>query len=92
MGRAWPQRQLTRNHPPASKETAHRITNTGSKDLRYLPASTKLSPEIAEYPDSGKFGVSRRRVANAPLNGKFKRALDFMEVEISWPKLKNRAS
>ncbi len=23
----------------------------------YLAVSTKLSPEIAEYPDSGKFGV-----------------------------------
>jgi len=25
--------------------------------LRYLPISTKLSADIAEYPDSGKFGV-----------------------------------
>lgn len=26
-------------------------------EMRYLAVSTKLSPEIAEYPDSGKFGV-----------------------------------
>ena len=43
--------------PPGGKETAHQIVNTGSAELRYLAVSTKLSPEIAEYPDSGKFGV-----------------------------------
>jgi uncharacterized cupin superfamily protein len=43
--------------PPGGKETAHQIVNTGSTELRYLAVSTKLSPEIAEYPDSGKFGV-----------------------------------
>ena len=43
--------------PPGGKETAHQIVNTGATELRYLAVSTKLSPEIAEYPDSGKFGV-----------------------------------
>lgn len=43
--------------PPGGKETAHQIVNTGNSPLRYLAVSTKLSPEIAEYPDSGKFGV-----------------------------------
>jgi uncharacterized cupin superfamily protein len=43
--------------PPGGKETAHQIVNTGSDELRYLAVSTKISPEIAEYPDSGKFGV-----------------------------------
>lgn len=43
--------------PPGGKETAHQIINTGTEELRYLAVSTKLSPEIAEYPDSGKFGV-----------------------------------
>ena len=38
-------------------ETAHQIINTGTEELRYLAVSTKLSPEIVEYPDSGKFGV-----------------------------------
>jgi hypothetical protein len=27
------------------------------RELRYLGVSTRLSPDIAEYPDSGKFGV-----------------------------------
>jgi uncharacterized cupin superfamily protein len=43
--------------PAGGKETAHQIINTGTDELRYLAVSTKLSPEIAEYPDSGKFGV-----------------------------------
>jgi uncharacterized cupin superfamily protein len=43
--------------PPGGPDSAHQIANTGSAELRYLAVSTKLSPEIAEYPDSGKFGV-----------------------------------
>ena len=43
--------------PAGGTETAHQIINTGTDELRYLAVSTKLSPEIAEYPDSGKFGV-----------------------------------
>lgn len=49
--------------PPGGKETAHQIVNTGTLELRYLAVSTKLSPEIAEYPDSGKFGVLADRPA-----------------------------
>lgn len=43
--------------PPGGKESAHQIVNTGTAELRYLAVSTKLSPELVEYPDSGKFGV-----------------------------------
>ena len=43
--------------PPGGKEAAHQIINTGAVELKYLSISTKLSPEIAEYPDSGKFGI-----------------------------------
>jgi uncharacterized cupin superfamily protein len=43
--------------PPGGPETAHQIVNTGSTELRYLAVSTKMSPEIAEYPDSKKFGI-----------------------------------
>lgn len=51
--------------PPGGKETAHQMINTGTEELRYLAVSTKLSPEIAEYPDSGKFGVMAERPADA---------------------------
>lgn len=43
--------------PAGGKETAHQIINTGTIELKYLAVSTKMWPEIAEYPDSGKFGV-----------------------------------
>ncbi len=51
--------------PAGGKEAAHQITNTGTEELRYLAVSTKLSPEICEYPDSGKFGVLAEFVAGA---------------------------
>lgn len=44
-------------HPPGGSETAHQIINTSDKELKYLAVSTKLSPEIADYPDTKKFGV-----------------------------------
>lgn len=43
--------------PPGGPELAHQIVNTGTTELRYLAVSTKMSPELVEYPDSGKFGV-----------------------------------
>ncbi len=43
--------------PPGGKEVAHQIVNTGPTELRFLAVSTKMWPEVAEYPDSGKFGV-----------------------------------
>lgn len=43
--------------PGAGKEHAHQIVNTSDKELRYLAVSTNISPEVAEYPDTGKFGV-----------------------------------
>lgn len=43
--------------PPGGAETAHQIRNTGTVELKYLAVSTRISPEVAEYPDSGKFGI-----------------------------------
>lgn len=43
--------------PPGGPETAHQIHNTGTEPLRYLAVSTKMTPEVVDYPDSGKFGV-----------------------------------
>ena len=51
--------------PAGGKETAHQIINSGSVELKYLAVSTKLSPEIGEYPDSGKFGVLAEYPAGA---------------------------
>lgn len=46
--------------PPGGRETAHQIRNTGDTDLRYLAIATAQYPDIAEYPDSGKFAVVHR--------------------------------
>jgi uncharacterized cupin superfamily protein len=43
--------------PAGGQETAHQIINCGTEELRYLAVSTRLSPELCDYPDSGKFGV-----------------------------------
>jgi uncharacterized cupin superfamily protein len=43
--------------PPGGPDTAHQIFNNSADELRYLALSTVESPEICEYPDSGKFMV-----------------------------------
>jgi len=44
-------------HPPGGLETAHQIVNTSNAELKYLSVSTRMSPELVDYPDSNKFGV-----------------------------------
>jgi uncharacterized cupin superfamily protein len=43
--------------PAGGAEKAHQLINTSTGDLRYLSISSLELPEVAEYPDSGKFGV-----------------------------------
>lgn len=43
--------------PAGGRETAHQIINTGGVTLRYLSISTRLDPEICEYPDSDKYSA-----------------------------------
>lgn len=44
--------------PAGGPETAHQIINTSqTTELKFLAVSTRMSPEVSEYPDSGKFGV-----------------------------------
>jgi uncharacterized cupin superfamily protein len=52
--------------PPGDASTAHQIENTSEGPLRYLTFSTKLEPEVVEYPDSGKFGVTSFAGAATP--------------------------
>lgn len=44
--------------PPGDGTTAHQIENTSAAELRYLTFSTRLEPEVVEYPDSGKIGIA----------------------------------
>jgi uncharacterized cupin superfamily protein len=43
--------------PPGGAEAAHQIRNTGGEELRYLAVSTRETPDVVAYPDSGKFGI-----------------------------------
>lgn len=43
--------------PPGGPEAAHQIINTGDGELRYLAVGTNETPDICEYPDSGKYLV-----------------------------------
>ncbi len=71
---------------PAADE-AHQLINTGKTELRYLSVSTKLDPEVVEYPDSGKFAaISYGRgnsFANARLRyvGREDTSLDYWDGE-----------
>lgn len=40
---------------PAGSEYPHQIINSSNLPLKYLSVSTQETPEICEYPDSGKF-------------------------------------
>jgi uncharacterized cupin superfamily protein len=74
--------------PPGGVDKAHKMVNTGTEELRYLAVSTKMSPEVVDYPDSDKFGVISELPKGA--DGKSRRvlfvgrenqALDYWEGE-----------
>jgi uncharacterized cupin superfamily protein len=44
--------------PAGGVATAHQLINTGANELRYLAFSTRLDPDVVEYPDSNKFAVA----------------------------------
>src|SRR5262245_52306188 len=43
--------------PAGGADKAHQLINNSAGELRYLSISSMGLPEVAEYPDSGKFGV-----------------------------------
>jgi len=74
--------------PAGGRESAHQIVNSSADELRYLAVSTKLSPEIVDYPDSGKFGVLAELPAGADgkpqrfvFVGRENESLDYWEGE-----------
>ena len=46
---------------PAGPEYPHQLVNTSGAPLKYLSVSTQETPEICEYPDSGKFLAEAKR-------------------------------
>ena len=72
--------------PAGGSETAHHLLNTGKTNLKYLAVSTMESPDICEYPDSGKFLVNsdvRYGVKDRKLRyiGRKENALDYWDGE-----------
>jgi uncharacterized cupin superfamily protein len=73
---------------PPGPGTAHQIVNTSDSELKYLAVSTMEPAEVAEYPDSGKFGVMAGRPPGAGpsqsafwLVGRKDAAVDYWEGE-----------
>ena len=58
---------------PPGPEYPHQIVNTSDAPLEYLSISTKETPEIVEYPDSGKV------LASAPGVRRMHRAADTLD-------------
>ncbi|MBM3535643.1 MAG: cupin domain-containing protein [Alphaproteobacteria bacterium] len=42
---------------PPGPDYPHQIINTSDAPLKYLSISTRETPEVCEYPDSGKYGA-----------------------------------
>ncbi|WP_319499216.1 cupin domain-containing protein [uncultured Cohaesibacter sp.] len=57
--------------PAGGADVAHQIINTGSVTLKYIGISTKVEPEIVEYPDSGKFAAVARVKGDSFLSAEF---------------------
>jgi uncharacterized cupin superfamily protein len=74
--------------PTGNAERAHQLINTSAAELRYLSISTKILPEIAEYPDSNKVGALDMTTAPADsqpkpfrLMGRLADSLDYYDGE-----------
>lgn len=66
--------------PAGGPETAHQLINSGAAELRYLAISTMRSPEVVDYPDSGKFQV----ISSAPGTGQRMRYIGRAETSLDY--------
>jgi uncharacterized cupin superfamily protein len=68
---------------PAGPEYPHQIINTSEAQLKYYSISTKETPEICEYPDSGKYLAEGSLASNTPFDviSRQAQALDYWDGE-----------
>lgn len=68
---------------PAGPEYPHQILNTSDAPLKYLSVSTMETPEICEYPDSGKYLAEGSLDKSAPFEVIDRKgtSLDYWEGE-----------
>jgi len=69
---------------PPGPDSAHQITNDGREPLKYLALSTTQDPEVVEYPDSGKYGVTVGRKPGAPPQDSTFRVLAFRKDGVDY--------
>jgi uncharacterized cupin superfamily protein len=68
---------------PPGPEYPHQFINTSSQPMKYLSVSTRESPEVCEYPDSGKY-LAMARGENGKKLGAIQREsanLDYWDGE-----------
>jgi uncharacterized cupin superfamily protein len=64
---------------PPGPDYPHQIVNDSDAPLKYLSISTKDSPEIIEYPDSGKYFASATREGDPYGFARMHRASDDLD-------------
>ena len=64
---------------PPGPDYPHQIINDSDAPLKYLSISTKESPEVVEYPDSGKYLASASRDGDAYGFARMHRADDDLD-------------
>ena len=72
-------------HFPKGAGGLHQVVNRCATPVRYIVASTNATPEVCEYPDSGKAGVFSRESSTrgemlATMH-RFDDAVDYLEGE-----------
>ena len=68
---------------PAGPDYPHQIINTSDAPLKYLSISTRETPEICEYPDSGKYLAEASLASSRPFDviDRRKPSLDYWDGE-----------
>ena len=66
---------------PPGPEYPHQIINTSDAPLEYLSIGTKDTPEICEYPDSGKVGAFGREGSKVRHMTEVAAAVDYWKGE-----------
>ena len=69
---------------PTGRRGAHRLDNRAGEPARVLIVSTKISPELVEYPDSGKVGAMSQPPGEQPVRvmARPEDSLDYFEGEL----------
>ncbi len=66
---------------PEGPEGAHQVRNDTDQPIRVLILSTKISPDLAVYPDSGKLGVWSGKDTDSARIFRIAGAVDYWDDE-----------